>query len=354
MKIVTLVGARPQFIKAAPLSFAYRDAGIEEIMVHSGQHYDHRMSQVFFDEMKIPKPDVNLHVGSGSQGKQTAEILSRFEEVLEEHTPDMVIVHGDTNTTIAGALAACKLQIPIAHNESGLRSFNRSMPEEHNRVLTDHCSDILFCPTERAVVQLAKEGIQNNVHFVGDVMYDATLLFTPVAKEKSRILAEHKLNPGEYYLSTMHRPYTVDNKERLNSIISTFGKLDKQIVLPVHPRTQKKMDEFKIPVPENLLLIDPIGYLDMVNLTHNCCMVFTDSGGLQREAFYQSKPCVVLRPETEWMEIIEAEWGRIADIDEKILLSSIGNKWWSDERPILLGDGDTAGKIVEIIRTNFV
>ena len=241
MKIVSVVGARPQFIKAAPVSKALRNAGHNEILIHTGQHYDYGMAQVFFDELNISEPDIDLEVGSGSHGRQTGQMLMRIEEVLLREEPDRVLVYGDTNSTLAGALAAVKLQIPLAHVEAGLRSFNREMPEEHNRVLTDHCSDLLFCPTQTAVDNLAKEGITQGVNLAGDTMYDAVLQFAEVAKQRSTILEDFGLKSKTYLLATLHRPYNVDVPENLNEILRAFIEINEPILFAVHPRTREKI-----------------------------------------------------------------------------------------------------------------
>jgi len=348
MKVLTAIGARPQFIKAAPISEALRDAGVREVVVHSGQHYDHGMSQVFFDELGMPPPDVNLGVGSASHGRQTGEMLAGFEQAMMDHRPDWVVVHGDTNSTIAAALAAVKLGMKVAHNEAGLRSFNRSMPEEHNRVLTDHCADALFCPTPVAVDQLAREGIRENVHLVGDVMLDASIRFARIAKEKSGILAALGLSPGGYLLATLHRPYNVDSKERLEAIFLAFGAQPERIVLPCHPRLRGRLAAHGILAPANLVLIDPVGYLDMAMLEQSARMIITDSGGVQKEAYFYAVPCVTVRPETEWVETVAAGWNRLAGTGEEII-DAITRRWWPDAHEQLYGDGRAARRIVEIL-----
>ncbi len=244
MKVVSIVGARPQFIKAVPVGKALRAAGHTEILVHTGQHYDDDMSAVFFRDLEIPEPDYNLGVGSGRHGWQTGQMLIRIEEVLLREKPDWVLVYGDTNSTLAGALAACKLRIPLAHVEAGLRSFNREMPEEHNRVLTDHCSDLLFCPTQTAVDNLAREGITKGVHLVGDTMYDAVLQFAEIARQRSTILQDLGLKPKEYLLATVHRPSNTDHPDNLRNILAAFAEIEEPIIFPVHPRTRQKMAEF--------------------------------------------------------------------------------------------------------------
>jgi len=325
MKIVSAVGARPQFIKAAPVSKALKEAGHTELLVHTGQHYDYEMSQVFFDELKISEPDINLEVGSGHHGWQTGQMLMRIEEVLLRDGPDWVLVYGDTNSTLAGALAAVKLQIPLAHVESGLRSFNREMPEEHNRVLTDHCSDVLFCPTQTAVNNLAKEGITRGVNLVGDTMYDAVLQFREIAKNHSKILQALGLKAKEYLLATLHRPYNTDVPANLNSILAAFIEIEEPIVFSVHPRTRQKIassdNQLKSKLESsNIQIIDPVGYLDMLLLEQNARLVLTDSGGMQKEAYFFGIPSITLRPETEWVETVEAGWNVVVGSDRSSIV----------------------------------
>lgn len=349
LKVLSIVGARPQFIKAAPVSKALRQAGHSEFLVHTGQHYDRAMSQIFFEEMGIPEPDVNLNVGSGPHGWQTAQMLAKLEEVMLSQRPDWVLVYGDTNTTLAGALAAVKLQIPLAHVEAGLRSFNRSMPEEHNRVLTDHCANILFCPTQTAVENLKREGITSGVHLVGDTMYDAVLEFSEIARERSTILSDLGLQAGAYILATVHRPYNTDVPENLASILSAFSEIHEPIVFPVHPRTQKKIAELngKLRDLPNLKMIEPLGYLDMLMLEQNARLVLTDSGGMQKEAYFFGVPCVTLRLETEWVETVEAGWNVLVGKDrEQICYAANGRHWPSGIPQSEFGDGQAAGRIV--------
>jgi len=319
MTILTVIGARPQFIKAAPVSRALQKAGHEEFIVHTGQHYDHALSQIFFDEMGIPAPDVNLGVGSGSHGRQTGEMLTRLEAVFLQQNPDMVLVYGDTNSTLAAALAACKLHIPVAHVEAGLRSFNRAMPEEHNRVLTDHCADLLLCPSQTAVDQLKKEGIEQGVHLVGDTMYDAVLQFSEIARRRSTILQDHGLSPNGYLLATVHRPYNTDNPDILRGILGALSRMKEPVVFPVHPRTRQKIIDFNLcdgqTAQGNLTFIDPVGYLDMLVLEENARVILTDSGGMQKEAYFLQVPCVTLRPETEWVETVQAGWNVLTGAD---------------------------------------
>ena len=363
MKIVTIVGARPQFIKAAPVSRAIRDHNekergprITEVLVHTGQHYDHGMSQIFFDELDISEPDLNLGVGSGRHGWQTGQMLVRIEEVLLEEKPDFVVVYGDTNSTIAGALAAVKLHIPIAHVEAGLRSFNREMPEEHNRVLADHCSDLLFCPTQTAVDNLAKEGIVNGVHLVGDTMYDAVLQFATVAQEHSTILEDLDLEPKRYLITTIHRPYNTDIQDNLCNIFQAFAEIGEVIVFPAHPRTMKRIDALESAVsqelvPENVRIIEPVGYLDMLVLEENARLILTDSGGMQKEAYFFGVPCITLRLETEWVETLRAGWNILGGTDARTIMQAYEQATNSipEGRPYLYGEGKASLKILRYL-----
>ena len=360
MKIVTIVGARPQFIKAAPVSKAIREHNekekhprITEILVHTGQHYDHGMSQIFFDELDISEPDLNLGVGSGTHGWQTGQMLVRIEEVLLEEKPDFVVVYGDTNSTLAGALAAAKLNLPVAHVEAGLRSFNREMPEEHNRVVADHCSELLFCPTQTAVDNLAREGIITGVHLVGDTMYDAALQFAAVARKRSSILNDLKLKPKAYLLTTIHRPYNTDIPENLRGIFQAFAEIGKVIVFPAHPRITKKItaleSEFSQEfVPENVKIIEPVGYLDMLVLEENARLILTDSGGMQKEAYFFGVPCITLRPETEWLETVETGWNVLAGADTSAIVNGYQKAINSPpaNRPNMYGDGAASLEVV--------
>ena len=352
MKILTVIGARPQFVKASPVSKVLRAAGHEEFLVHTGQHYDPQMSQIFFDELQIPAPNVNLEVGSGQHGWQTAQMLMGIENLLIEEKPDYILLYGDTNSTLAGSLAAVKLHIPIAHVEAGLRSFNRRMPEEHNRVLTDHVSNLLFCPTEVAAIHLANEGIIKGVHIVGDVMYDAVLGFTELSEAKSTLLETLHIAPKEYFLATVHRPANTDNSENLMAIFEAFRELDENIIFPVHPRTRGKiaglienLDEL---VPK-LKLIEPVGYLDMLSLERNAKAILTDSGGIQKEAYWLKTPCVTLREETEWVETVEAGWNTLVGANTEKILSAVHDWAMPDETPNFYGDGHAAEKIAKLL-----
>ena len=351
MKIVCVVGARPQFIKAAPVSKALRAAGHTEVLVHTGQHYDDEMSAVFFRELDIRVPDYNLGVGSGPHGWQTGQMLIGIEEVLLTGKPDWVLVYGDTNSTLAGALAACKLHIPLAHVEAGLRSFNREMPEEHNRVLTDHCSDLLFCPTQTAVDNLEKEGVTQGVHLVGDTMYDAVLQFAETAGERSTILQELELEPGGYLLTSVHRPCNTDVPSNLHSILSAFLEAAEPVVFPVHPRTRQRLAELdgsltKRLATGNVEMIQPVGYLDMLMLEQNARLILTDSGGMQKEAYFLGVPCVTLREETEWVETVVAGWNVVVGADRDRIVEALCRSAPRRARLPLFGDGEAAARIV--------
>jgi UDP-N-acetylglucosamine 2-epimerase len=356
VNVVTVVGARPQFIKAAPVSSALRAAGHVEFLAHTGQHYDYGMSQVFFEELGIPEPDVNLEVGSGPHGWQTGQILGRMEEVLLAQRPDWVLVYGDTNSTLAGALAACKLRIPLAHVEAGLRSFNREMPEEHNRVLTDHCSDRLFCPTRTAVDNLAHEGLTGGVHLVGDTMYDALLQFVEVARQRSAILDKLSLEPKHYLLVTIHRPYNTDVPKNLRNILAALAEVGETVIFPAHPRTRNKIAEADGVAGlarelRTVKMIEPVGYLDMLMLEQNARLILTDSGGMQKEAYFCKVPCITLRPETEWIETVEAGWNLVAGADRDRIVDAVRSFQPGGSPPAVFGDGHAAEKIVGVLNS---
>ncbi|RKY73411.1 MAG: UDP-N-acetylglucosamine 2-epimerase (non-hydrolyzing) [Candidatus Latescibacterota bacterium] len=363
MKILNFVGARPNFVKVLPILQAIAaynsehgetDGKITEVLVHTGQHYDYQMSKVFFDQLGLKCPDHNLGVGSGRQGWQTAEILARAERVFLEEKPDVVIVYGDTNSTLAGALAAAKLPVPVAHIEAGLRSYNRKMPEEINRILTDRLSTYLFCPTSRAVENLAKEGMTTGVHLVGDVMYDALLHTVKIAEAKSRILANLKLEPNGYLLATVHRAENTDNPENLKNILTAFHQLEQLLVLPLHPRTRKRIIQLNLmgllESNSNLKVVDPVSYLDMLVLEKNARRILTDSGGIQKEAYWLKVPCITLRRETEWPETVEAGWNRLVGTDKEKIVASV-----TEPLPELrslshsYGDGHSSEKILRIL-----
>ena len=348
MKIVSIVGARPQFVKAAALSKKLREK-FTEVLVHTGQHYDSNMSDVFFKELGIPEPDYNLGVGSGSHGEQTGGMLIEIEKVLIKEKPDLVLVYGDTNSTIAGSLAAAKLHIKVAHVEAGLRSFNRAMPEELNRVVTDHLSDFLFTPTKTAVDNLNKEGIINGVFNTGDVMYDAVLQFSRVAKEKSQILRTLGIEPKTYLYATVHRAENTDNPENLKNIILALAESGEKIVFPIHPRTRKMMGGIELPSLPNIKMIEPVGYLDNLILIENSKKVLTDSGGIQKEAYFLKVPCITLREETEWVETVEDGWNILVGADKKKIQQSIEKFESKGKQSDHFGDGQAANKIAEII-----
>lgn len=312
MRILSVVGARPQFVKAAVVSSALRDRGIEEVLVHTGQHHDARMSEIFFQELGLPSPAHNLGIHGGHHGEMTARMLTAIESILIADRPDCVLTYGDTNSTLAGALAATKLHIPIAHVEAGLRSFNRRMPEEINRVLTDHISAFLFCPTHASVKNLADEGITKGVHHVGDVMMEGTQEAARIAAHESKILSLLKLKDGGYALATIHRAENTDDHVRLRQIADWLADRAKMhpVVLPLHPRTRLAFQRHGIDT-SGITITEPVGYLDMQRLLAGCIEVYTDSGGVQKEAYFHRKHCVTLRDETEWVETIHAGWNRL-------------------------------------------
>jgi UDP-GlcNAc3NAcA epimerase len=357
-KILTVIGARPQFIKASPVNEAIRNAGINEILVHTGQHYDTNMSDVFFSELNIPIPDFNLAVGSGSHGFQTATMLNGIEKLLIEEAPDCLLIYGDTNSTLAGALAASKLHVPIAHIEAGLRSFNWKMPEEVNRVVADRLSQILFCPSMTATKNLLQEGISQNVHLVGDVMYDAVKNFSTMAAQKSLILETLKLQEKNYYLATIHRAENTDIAVNIGNILDALSALDGKVVLPLHPRTRNKMLEYGYNSKsyENIQFVEPVGYLDMLHLQQNSSVILTDSGGIQKEAYWLKIPCVTLRNETEWVETVESNANIITGANQQKILAAVQlfeSKAFEFSEPDAYGDGTASSQIVEIIK-NFL
>lgn len=366
-KIITIIGARPQIIKAAALSRAIKkhfSKQIEEIIVHTGQHYDENMSAVFFEELGIPKPDFNLNVGSGKHGEQTSKMIQGIEEILMEQKPDTLVVYGDTNSTLAGAIAASKMHIPIVHIEAGLRSFNKSMPEEINRIMCDHVSTLLFSPTKVGYQNLLNEGFQDfeegpysmdrpKIYHCGDVMYDNSLYFSRLAKENSSVLRDHELMAGAFILGTIHRDHNTDDPVRLTAIFEALIEIarDTQIVLPLHPRTQKMMktvlsEELNQQIENNshLKLIPPVSFLDMVLLEDSSQMIITDSGGVQKESYFFKKPCLILRPQTEWVELVEAGTARICDANKNLILDNY--YYFVDNPPQnfepIFGDGQAA------------
>ncbi len=349
MKIVTVVGARPQFIKAAPVSRALRLAGHHEILLHTGQHYDHGMSRIFFEELGISEPDVNIGVGSGSHGRQTGQMLEKIEEVLIKERPDWVLVYGDTNSTLAGALAASKLHIKIAHVEAGLRSFNRAMPEEVNRVVTDHLSGLLFCPGQTAVDNLSREGIVRGVHIVGDVMADSLAYASERVNDSSGVLSRYELTKGRYLLATIHRPENTDHPGRLEGIMEALNALSETVLFPVHPRTLKVMKETGGVLSRHVKLAEPMGYLDMVALEKSARMILTDSGGIQKEAYWLSVPCITLRDETEWVETVQTGWNILTGADKEKIVHAVESFEQPSSHPLLYTDGHSASKRISIL-----
>src|SRR3990172_10916441 len=347
MKIVSIVGARPQFIKCAPLSREIRKEH-KEILVHTGQHYSSDMSKVFFDELRIPEPDYNLGIGSGNHGEQTGKMLIEIELVLLKEKPNTVVVYGDTNSTLAGALAACKQDIRVAHIEAGMRSYDRRMSEEINRILTDHISNILFCHTKTAVDNLKKEGITKGVYLVGDVMIDALKYNLKITKKKSKIIEELELEKGKYFVTTVHRPHNTDSIENMTSIIKALSELDSVVVFPVHPRTANYLRNYGLwdRMPENVKLIPPVGYLDMLMLMANANKILTDSGGIQKEAYILKVPCITFRENTEWIETLKAGWNVLVGTDRKKIIEAVlcisNNDEWDD----IFGELGASEKIV--------
>ena len=348
MKIVSVVGARPEFIQAAPVSRALRPAH-QELLLHTGQHYDYLMSQTFFDELGIPAPDYNLEVGSGSHGQQTAEILSRMDEVLLKESPDLVIVRGDTNSTLAGALAASKLRIPVAHIEAGERSFDRRMPEEINRLVSDCLAGLHFCASQAAVERLAAEGFRDSVHWVGDVMLDAMLQNQPLARRKSDALQRFGLKQGAYALMTIHRAANTDEPARLRQIVDALNRVEETVVFPAHPRTRKALDQIQARFEPHVKLIEPVGYFDILILEENARLIATDSGGVQREAYFLGIPCLTLREETEWVETVQAGWNRLVGVEPERVLEAWFHFAPPAERPPIFGNGTAAQRIADIL-----
>ncbi len=377
MKIVTIIGARPQIIKAAALSRAIKAQfadRIKEVIVHTGQHYDENMSKVFFDELGIPRPDYNLHVGSASHGVQTARMIEGIEQILNDEKPDYIVLYGDTNSTLAGAVAASKIHIPIVHIEAGLRSFNKSMPEEINRIVCDHCSTLLFSPTETGFKNLVNEGFKTDnaapytidnpkVYHCGDIMYDNSLYFANLADQKVDLLQHLGLSRKPYILCTLHRDSNTDNPQRLNSIVDAIMELAKEIpvVLPMHPRTRKMVHQLLKPQKTeqffstpNLHITEPVSFLEMIQLEQHTSLVMTDSGGVQKESYFFKKPCVILRPETEWIEIVNAGAASLVDADYKkiLIISRHYIKNSPDNYPDFFGDGHAAEFILKEMTKN--
>jgi UDP-GlcNAc3NAcA epimerase len=351
MKILHIVGARPQFVKAAMVSRAWK-APESEFLLHTGQHYSEQMSRLFFDELNLRRPDINLEVGSHYHAEQTGRMLLGIDQYIEKIQPDHIMIYGDTNSTLAGALAASKRGILLSHVEAGLRSYNRSMPEEINRMVSDHVSNLLFCPTELGVKNLLKEGITTNVHFVGDVMADALFSFIKVSETNSKILDTLDLQPKGYVLATAHRSGNVDDKGNLAQIISGLQSIDKPVILPLHPRTKKMLKEFGLSFSGNVRVIDPVGYLDMLLLEKNAECILTDSGGVQKEAYLFGVRCITMRDETEWKETISTGWNVLTGANAEKICANYNNFHPAGNKPEIYGSGDAADKIVQIIKSS--
>jgi UDP-GlcNAc3NAcA epimerase len=348
MRIVTVVGNRPQFVKAAAVSRLLRER-VDELIVHTGQHYDDELSRVFFEELSVPAPDRELDAGGGTNTAQTARILAALEPVLAELSPSLVLVYGDTNSTLAGALAASQAGIPTGHVEAGMRSFDRSMPEELNRVLTDHASELLLCSTETAMLNLEREGVRGESHLVGDVMADVSLAFRDIAEERSAILDELGLEPGSYLVVTAHRAGNVDRADRLEALVALLEALPAPVVFPLHPRTRERltaaglMDRL-----DGIRIVPPLGYLDFMKLARHARAVLTDSGGVQKEAYLLGVPCVTLRDTTEWVETVEAGWNTLVDLDPAAALAALERRP-PEDRPELYGGGHAAERVCEVL-----
>ncbi len=348
MRIVTVVGNRPQFVKAAAVSRLLRERA-DELIVHTGQHYDDELSRVFFDELSVPAPDRELDAGGGTNTAQTARILAALEPVLAELSPSLVLVYGDTNSTLAGALAASQAGIPTGHVEAGMRSFDRSMPEELNRVLTDHASELLLCSTETAMVNLEREAVRGESHLVGDVMADVSLAFRDIAEERSQVLDQLGLEEGSYLVVTAHRAGNVDRPERLEALVALLEALPAPVVLPLHPRTRERltaaglMDRL-----DGIKVVPPLGYLDFMKLARHARAVLTDSGGVQKEAYLLGVPCVTLRDTTEWVETVEAGWNTLVDLDPAAALAALERRP-PEDRPELYGGGHAAERVCEVL-----
>jgi UDP-N-acetylglucosamine 2-epimerase len=348
--IATVVGNRPQFVKAAAVSRKLR-ATTEEVLIHTGQHYDDELSRIFFDELGIPAPDRQLDIHGGSNTEQTARMLAALAPLLQELEPDMVMVYGDTNSTLAAALAAAQLRIPLAHVEAGMRSFDRAMPEELNRVLADHASDLLFCSTQTAVDNLAAEDVRDGVHLVGDVMADVALAFLPVAEERSSALADTGVTDGDYVLMTVHRAGNVDRTERLERVVELAERVPYDAVFPVHPRTRARLRAAGLEerLDAAVKATQPLGYLDFLKLAAHARALMTDSGGVQKEAYLLGTPCITLRDTTEWVETVELGWNVLVDLDVEAALAALSRPLPGGERPELYGGGHAADRICQVL-----
>jgi UDP-GlcNAc3NAcA epimerase len=362
IRIITIVGARPQFVKAASVSRAikrYNDLSTElvitEEILHTGQHYDDEMSRIFFEQLQIPEPAWNLNIGSSSHGRQTGQMLEKIESVLLKETPDFCIVYGDTNSTLAGALAAAKLHIPTAHVEAGLRSFNKRMPEEINRILSDHVSELLFCPTETAAGNLRTEGIKEGIHKIGDVMYDSIIYYSSRANNLAvDLLQKQGVKPKSFYLATVHRAENTDDKNRLSQIVKAFNEIARQdcpLILPLHPRTVKYIGNYKLNLSNHIRTTKPLSYLEMLALEQNAKAILTDSGGIQKEAFCFGVPCITLRDETEWLETVQTGCNTLSGAETQKIIHAVRDlkKSCTLDMQEFYGDGRASEKIVEII-----
>lgn len=355
MKVMTIVGARPQFIKAAVVSRAFREhrSDVQEMIVHTGQHYDANMSDVFFDELDIPKPDYNLGVGGGTHGQNTGRMLERLEALMMECQPDWVLVYGDTDSTLAGALAAAKLHVPVAHVEAGLRSFNRRMPEEINRILTDHAASLLFPPSRAGYKNLINEGIpEKRIELVGDVMHDAALYYKKRAR-KPNLPENLSFEDRSFVLCTIHRAENTENSRRLSGIFSGLALSGQTVILPLHPRTRAKISQMQIEIPKNVWTIDPVSYLEMVWLEVASSCIATDSGGVQKEAYFHGKRCVTLRDETEWVELVQLGYNSLVGTNSEAIALALSKSSEFRKDDSIYGCGDSAERIVDFFRSNY-
>jgi UDP-N-acetylglucosamine 2-epimerase len=350
VRILSVVGNRPQFVKSGPLSLALKERGLAEAVLHTGQHYDRELSEIFFDELGLDPPTICLEAGSGSHAEQLARMLPGIERSVLELEPDWVLVYGDTNSTLAGALGAAKVGVPVAHVEAGLRSFDRSMPEELNRVVVDRLSSLLLCPTDVAVTNLADEGIIQGVHQVGDVMLDANLRLAPLARERSQALVDAGVEPGGYLLVTIHREANV-RPDALRQIADGLQRLDEPVVFPIHPRTRTALEGMGVTLNSSIRLVPPAGYLDFAALASQARLVLTDSGGVQKEAYWYGVPCLTLRDTTEWVETIETGWNRLVGTDPDLLAAAVREAAPPRDRPDLYGDGHASERIADLLAT---
>lgn len=345
MRIFHIFGARPQFIKVAMVAKAWQGKS-DQIFLHTGQHYDKNLSDIFIEKLDLPEPDINLAIGSASHTEQTSQMMVGIEKAILQYKPDCVFVYGDTNSTLAGALVVAKMKPVLVHVEAGLRSFNRSMPEEINRVVTDHVSDFLFCPTPQAMANLKNENIRKWAYVNGDVMADALIYYRDHALPEKDILAKYRLIPKDFCLLTLHRPANVDSKDHLMAIFSTFAKFDHKIIFPIHPRAKEMIEQFNLVLPDQIQGIPPVGYLEMLTLEKNARCVLTDSGGIQKEAYLMGTPCITLREETEWVETVQAGWNMLVGSDGEKIYSAYQNFHPTSERGPIFGDYHAADQIV--------